>query len=444
MKDTRKYLSILVLAILFALTFITPARAFDGRSGDKVVIAAGEVINDDLYVSSQEFELDGTVNGDVVALAQMVTINGKVDGDLIAAGQTVVVNGTVTGSVRMAGAVLFLGEKASIGRDIVGAGYSLEIQQGSRIEKDIVFTGGQILLAGDVARNVEAYTAAFELRGTVGGDVKADVGEAGQGQAGPPPIMFIPQSTITTPNVKTGLTVDPSAKIEGNLEYTQSNELTFPAGVVSGKVTRTAPALSGTAVPVETSGQKVAKWGLGFVRNSISLILIGLFLLWLFPYFVNGLRDNLLVRPWSSLGWGMVTWVAFFFGLLLVAFVMILGAILFGVLTLGQLSGTVIWVGLLALFGLVVGFMVVTSFVAKVVFGAALGKWMLARTNSPMAEHKYWPMVIGVLVTLVVISLLSFPLIPSFLGGFLNFAVVLFGLGTLWLWGRERMMKKSV
>ena len=60
-----------------------------------------------------------------------------------------------------------------------------------------------------------------------------------------------------------------------------------------------------------------------------------------------------------------------------------------------------------------------------------------------LAEHRYWPMVVGVLITVAVIALLSFPLIPGFLGGLLNFAVVLFGLGALWLWGRERMVNKS-
>src|SRR6185503_10460670 len=222
MNQTRKFLSIFALAALLVLTFITPARAFDGRGGDKVEIGSDEVVNDDLYVSAQEFVLDGTVNGDVIAFGQIITINGTVDGDLMTAAQTVVVNGEVTGSIRMAGSVLFVGEKASIGGDIVSAGYSLEVQQGSAIGQDLVFAGAQILLAGDVTRNVQAGTAAFELRGNVGGKVNADVGDADQGQGGPPPSMFMPQSTVQVPSVKPGLTIDPSAKIEGDLAYTQS------------------------------------------------------------------------------------------------------------------------------------------------------------------------------------------------------------------------------
>src|ERR1044071_8680622 len=139
MKSRRTLLSTFVLTVLVALTFVTPAYAFDGRGGDRVVIGAGEVVDDDLYVGAQEFTLDGTVNGDLIVFAQIVTINGKVEGDLMAAAQTVVVNGEVTGSVRMAGSILLVGEKAKIGMDVVSAGYSLEGKQGSTIGQDLVF-----------------------------------------------------------------------------------------------------------------------------------------------------------------------------------------------------------------------------------------------------------------------------------------------------------------
>jgi hypothetical protein len=123
---------------------------------------------------------------------------------------------------------------------------------------------------------------------------------------------------------------------------------------------------------------------------------------------------------------------------LLTIAVIVLGAWLFGLLTLGGLAGTIASVGILSLLTLILGFVLVTAFVAKIVFGQALGKWILARANSPLAGHRFWPMVIGVVITVVAIALLSFPLIPGFLGGLLNFAVILVGLGALWLWWRER------
>jgi hypothetical protein len=53
-------------------------------------------------------------------------------------------------------------------------------------------------------------------------------------------------------------------------------------------------------------------------------------------------------------------------------------------------------------------------------------------------------MIVGVLITLVITTLLSFPLIPGFLGWLLNFAIVLLGLGALWLWSRERTLRPAV
>ncbi|MFZ1041549.1 MAG: hypothetical protein WCA79_13645 [Anaerolineales bacterium] len=442
MAKTHRVISVLILLALLILT-ATPAYAFDGRSGDKVVIPAGNVVNDDLYIGANEFVLDGTVNGDVVVGGKMITINGTINGNLIAAGQTIVINGTVTGASRIAGSVLFIGEKANIGKDVIGVGYSLESRKGSAIGRDVVFAGGQVLLAGNVMRNVQAATSGLEVAGNVGGNVKADVSD-NQVRSGPPPSAFMGQSTFPIPSVNEGLTIDPSAKISGNLEYTQTKDLTFPAGVVSGKISRIAPSPKSVQATSESPAQKVVNWSLNLLRSLVTLILIGLLLLWLFPILIKKPMEKLETKLWTSLGWGVIAFAAFFFSILLIVFVMILGGIVFGALTLGSLSGTMVWLGILALLALIVGFVLVTSFIAKVVFGTALGKWILTRFKSPLAEHRFWPMLIGVVITVIVVALLSFPLIPGILGGLLNFAIVLFGLGAVWLWGREALAKKPL
>jgi cytoskeletal protein CcmA (bactofilin family) len=444
MNRTSKLFILVSLLSTLLLTFTRPASAFDGRSGENIVIASDEVIEDDLYVTAATFVLDGTVNGDLIVIGQTITINGEVDGDVMAAGQTVLVNGTVTGAIRMAGSILFVDEQASIGGDIIAAGYSLETRAGSGIGQDLLFAGGQMLLAGEVARNVQSATGAFELRGAVGGNVDADVGEADAGgYAGPPPTLFMPPSPVSAPAVDPGLTIAPSARIEGDLAYMQSEELTIPAGVVAGEV-RHDQRTTNTAATEETMGQRILQWGLNALRALITLILIGLLLLWLFPFFMQGWVRKLQSAALPSLGWGVVAYAGFFFMVLLIVAIIILGGLFFGVLTLGGLAGTIVWVGILSLFALILGFVLVTSFVAKIAFGQALGRWLLVRANSPLAEHRFWPMVIGVILTVAVIALFRFPLIPGFVGGLLNFVVILFGLGALWLWGRERSARRTV
>ena len=443
MSTTRKLLIAGTLLSLLSILATTPAYAFDGRGGDNVTIQAGQVINDDLYVGATEFVLDGTVNGDVVAFAQAVTINGAITGDLITAAQTVVINGSVAGNVRMAGGILFVGEKAKIGGDVVGAGYSLELRKGSSVGRDLVVGTGQTLLAGDVARNVLASAGSLEIAGNVGGNVKAEVGEASQAQSGPPPSMFFRQSTVPVPIVKPGLTIDPAAKIKGNLDYTQDTDLTIPAGVVAGKITHSPrPVEQNQRPPEKTSQQKVADWALRSLRSLVTLLLIGLLLLWLFPIFTGAVSAQLEHKPLPSLGWGVVTYAGFFFTLMVIFFVTVIAAIVFGLLTLGGLSASIVVLGLLALLTLITAFVLTVVFLAKIVFGLSLGRWLLGRLNSPLAGHRYWPMVIGMAITVVVVALLTFPLIPGVLGWLVNLAIVLMGLGALWLWGRDKASKK--
>jgi cytoskeletal protein CcmA (bactofilin family) len=443
MSRSRKSLATGLLVALLLTVAVTPASAFEGREGDTVSVPASETINDDLYVGASSFTLDGTVNGDVVAAGQIVTINGTINGNLLTGAQTIVVNGTVTGDILAGGSVLYFGENARIGGDVLAAGYSLEFREGSSIDRDAVLAGAQVLLAADVTRNVMAATGALEIAGDIGGDVKAAVGEANQTQAGPPPTMFMPDSTIPVPVIKQGLTIDPAARIQGNLEYTQNSELRFPSGVVQGEVTRLLQPAEGEAHVEPTAGEMASQWGLESLRSLLTLILLGLLLLWLVPGFMRKLTAYLEAKPLQSLGWGVVAYAGFFFLLMLTVFVAILGAIVFGILTLSGLSATIVWVGILALFALILGFVLVTSFLAKIVFGMTIGRWILSKSNSPLAENRYWPMVIGVAITVIVIALFNFPLIPGFLGGLLSFAIVLLGLGTMWLWIRQMFSGKA-
>ncbi len=444
MEKARKLMSVFTLLTLMLLTFSTPVYAFEGRDGDKVVIGADEIIEDDLYVGANEFVLDGTVKGDVIVGGNIITINGTVEGDLWAAGQVVIINGVVMDDVRIAGAGLQLGQDANVGGDLLAAGASLETKAGSVVGGDLLVGAGQALLAGEVGRDVLAGAGALELRGNVGGDVKAYVDQTEETASGPSPNVYMQQNIpLTLPSVSPGLTVTESAKIAGSLEYSSTYNLTFPGGSVGGEVTRVEPEFDENTYVPPTPAEKTIKWALDFLRTAITLILIGLLIGWLVPAFLKATSGKVETQTWPSLGWGAITWAAFFFALLLIVIVMIAGGIIFGVLTLGGLSGAIVWLGILSMFALTVAFVLATAYITKIVVGTALGKWIFSKTNPTLAEHKFWPMILGVVVIAGVVALFRFPLVPlGFFGWLINFAVVLFGLGALWLWGRDRLSKQ--
>lgn len=435
MKNTYRFLTLFLLLALLAFGLPSSARAFDGRSGDQVVIAAGEVIEDDLYVSAEEFVLDGTVNGDVVAVGRTITINGTINGDLIAAGQTIAIHGKVTDDARIAGSVLLIGENASVGGDLISAGYSLETRAGSTIGQDVVFAGGQALFSGEIARNLRAATGGLELRGAVGGNVSAEVGEVTQGPGGPPPGMPV-GSPIPVPAVKPGLTIASSARIAGDLQYTSSGELSFPAGVIAGTVTRLDPVVNRALPREKTPGEKALAWGLDLLRAIVTLVLLGLLLLWLAPKSLNALSERLRAAPAASLGWGLIACASFVVALMVILFVMIVTAAVFGMLTLGGLSGTAVVVGSMAMLTLIVAFVLATAFLAKIVVGLYGGRWILGQFNPELASHRIWPLVVGTAVVAILIAL-------PYVGWLANLLVVLLGLGALWLLGREKLAGRA-
>lgn len=429
MKPINKILSVFSLLALLTMTFTSTALAFDGRGGDTVVIGANEVINDDVYVGANSFTLDGTIKGDLIVSGSTIVINGTVEGDLFAMGQSVVINGTVTDDARIAGAGLQLGEEASIGGDLLGGAASLEAKKGSIVNGDFLFGGAQALLSGEVGGDAMFGAGALELRGQIGGNVTAEVGDAED--AGAPPSSYMWQAGIPIPNVLPGFTIDKKAKIEGDLVYTQSSDIQIPDGTVIGKITRKEP-VADTSVQYKepTMAQKVAAWSLDLLRSIITLVLFGLLLGWLAPTLMKSVMDKLQTTPAASLGWGVISYAAFFFSLLVILTATVIGGVVFGMLTLGGVSGTIIWLGILATLALIFAFVIVTAFVTKIVVAWLGGKWIIGRFNPGLAEHKLWPLLVGAVVVALVLAL-------PYVGWIFGLFVMFFGLGALWLWGRE-------
>ena len=426
MKQNRfwKWAGLISLICLVLFTLVPAALAFESRGGDTVVIGADEVIEDDLYVGAGTFTLNGTVKGDLIVFGGTIEINGTVEGDLIAAGQTIIVEGTVTDDARIAGQALTLGSNAQVGDDVVAAGFSIEGKKGSSVGGDFIYAGYQALLAGDVVEDVAVAVGGLQLSGSVGGDVKAEVGEAGEG---PPPMFFMPGAPAT-PSVPMGLTVDEGAHIGGKLDYTSATEVSIPAGTVAGAITRHEPEVEEEVVV--SPAQRAADWFLGHLRRLITLLLVGLLMVWAIPGWTKQVADALQARPLPSLGWGVVSIAAFIFALLVILIVTILAAVVLGVITLGGLAGTTAWTGALTMALLVFFFSIAVTYVTKVVVSLLGGRLILARLKPDWADGRLWPLVVGVVLFVIITAI-------PILGWLVNLVVVLLGLGALWLLGRD-------
>jgi cytoskeletal protein CcmA (bactofilin family) len=407
--------------------------AYDGREGDNVVIKGDEVIEDDLYVSAGTFVLDGTVKGDLFVVGQSITVNGTVEGDLVAAGQAVTINGAVKDDVRIAGGALTLGSSAEIGDDIMAVGGSLEAREESNVEGSLSFAGYQALLAGSVSEDATMSGNGLEIRGRIGGDVKADVGSSEQAP-GPNPMQFIPNMP-SVPNVPAGLTIGAGAEIGGDIEYTAPEEATIPAGAAQGSVRHTQEIVEPDR-PEATPARKGVRWFLRNLRRLVALVVVGLLLVWLAPSWIRRPAGELEARPWPSLGLGAATVFGFPVALFVLGAVIVLLAILLGILTLGNLAGWVVGLGIAIFVALVVLFGLLATYLAKIVVGYWGGRLVLKNINPDWAARPIWSVLLGVLIVAV---LMAIPVV----GGLFGFIITLFGLGTLWLLLRRKEVSED-
>lgn len=425
---------------LIALVMASPASAFDQRSGESIVIPAGEVVVDDLYLFGNTIIINGTVKGDVVAFGGTITIGqtGVVEEDLTAAGQSVIVNGQVQDDARIAGAVLLIDSNGVIGDDLLGAGYSLEARSGSQIGKDVIFGGGQATLAGEVGGDVRVAANSLVIQGSVAGDVNAELGSA-KDMPNFSPFSFMPNMP-QVPSAPGGLTVQAGAQIGGDLNYTSVELALIPAGVVAGDTSYQALEVPQARAEVKVEPKRedgfksVSRWFFSNLRGFLALLVVGLLMVWIFPRFINNGVAALQAKPWPSLGWGFISLIAFFFVLMALIAVIVILTTFLGIITLGELVGMTLWAGFLAMSAFLFAVVFAITYISKIIVSFLVGRWIVSKIKPEWAEKPWLPVIVGIILFAILASI-------PWLGSLFAFVVILFGLGALWLLGLTRLQR---
>jgi len=432
---------IAILGALFIFLFlVSPVQAFEPREGEDVVIAQGEVIEDDLYVMANTIRVEGTIKGDLVAFGSLVVIaeTGVIEQDLLAGAQGVVINGVVKDDARVAGAVISLGEDAKVMGDLVAAGYSVETRLGSLVNRDAIIGASMVALNGGIGRNLLVGAGGLGINGTVNGDVRAEVGGAGDS---PPfsPLTFMPQvpGMPIAVTVANGLAIGPEAQIKGNLSYSAPTQASLGEGAVGGKVTYTAPAPKPVEdKPVEpTPAQKTSQWLFGLLRKLATLLLVGFLLSYFAPGFLHKSAQILSQKPLHSLLWGVLTYIGFFVLLMVIFVVTVILAVILGVISLSGLLWAVISAGLIIASALILVFTLLFSYAARVLVAYWIGMLIFKLIKPDLVQNRFWPAVVGIFIFVLIASI-------PYIGGVLSFIAALFGIGAFallaWEWYASR------
>jgi cytoskeletal protein CcmA (bactofilin family) len=133
---------------------------------DRVVVGAGEIVDDSLAVAGDVVAVDGTVTGDLLAAGKRVIVRGTVKGDLVAVAERIEIEGSVEGNVFAGGNTVIV--RGSVGRSAHCAADTIRVDPGGRVDGDAMGFAGTIDLDGHVGRDLVAFAGMTNLRGDVG------------------------------------------------------------------------------------------------------------------------------------------------------------------------------------------------------------------------------------------------------------------------------------
>jgi len=414
-------ITVLLLAVLFG-PGAAPARAAEFRSGDTVVIAADEVIDDDLFISARTIEVNGTVTGDLFASGTLVVVHGTVNGSAMLTGQTIDVFGQIDGSLYSGAYALTLEEGAVVGRNLYFAGYSLTTRPDSQVERSLYFAGAQLLHDGLVRGDLHVAANAVTINGQVGGNVVGEVSPAGAANW----MRYVPTMPANIETLEPGLTVGPQAQIGGQMLARET----------TGDTAATAAAATGAfGLPL---------WLANRIGQGIGLLLVAAVLIAVAPRFLPALGDTLQRRPLPSLGWGLLIYLLVFPAALIVGLMLIvLVTVLFSLVTFGQYTLAVLGLTASAWLFALFAFLFFTYIIAWLIVGHWLGRALLSRgvlksadLSSPRPLTQFFCVLLGVVLFQVARA------VPV-LGFVLAFLVGTLALGAVFVhWLNARRVKK--
>jgi len=246
------------------LLFPTPVQA--GKIYRASAIPAGQVIDNDVFLTGQQPVIDGTVNGDVFIVGSNVTINGEVSGSVFVLAETLNVSGQINGNLYAAAVELTQPAGGQIGRSLYALVLSLVTEPESSIGRDLTAVAMSTRMQGQTERNTTAIIGPWELFKILRDFFNQNI------------VGFVP----------------------GQSSSTKSN----PEGV-SFRAVSSHRAMRKVA-QVTTERSALIEWLLTALKSLLEFLIVGGVMLWIFPNQFQGWVEKVRNEPLASAGYGAV------------------------------------------------------------------------------------------------------------------------------------------
>lgn len=308
--------TIFISSFLFLCVVFVADASTVLRTGDKVLLGADQVVEDDFYAAAGPVLLSGTIMGDAHIVGSSITTNGEIGSDLFVLGGSVQVHASVTDDIRVVGGEITIAEH--VGGDVFIIGGTLTVLSTARIEGDIFFYGGEAEVNGEVAGGIHGISESLRIDGIVGGDVDVQVGT---------------------------LSVGDRASIDGDVQYKSSNELIRAQNAV----------IVGQVIRNELSDQNTnpREFFVPFLIYAFSVLLV-------YAVFRKSVQSLLIntIDHFTKNGLIGLGGAIFIPGLIVLSFVTVIGSVIGFALFFASVA---VWIGAVLLLGMFAGQLVLRA-----------------------------------------------------------------------------------
>jgi len=370
---------------LVAVTLLFPGTVQAGKILHTTAIPAGQVIENDVFLTGQQPTIDGIVNGDVFIFGSDVSINGEVNGSVFVVAQNLHLTGKVSDNLYAAAVEMTQPTESQIGRSLYTLTLSLITEPGSNIGRDLNAVALSARMQGLTERNTAAIIGPWEIF-----KILRD---------------FVNQNIVGNVHNKPSLPNSNSAN--GSIQT-----VSYQRAMMQ--------------VAEDTKPSELVDWFLTALNSFLNFLIIGGLMLWIFPRQFQGWTSKVKKEPLVALGYGTVVLINGYLlpGVILFLLIGLLLGLIY--ISLPSLAWMFFWAGLGMLITLFTLFQVAITFLSKAIVAYLAGTFILTKGAPVTVQYRILPLLLGLLIY---VPLASIP----YAGLFIGWVVTLLGMGSIWL-----------
>lgn len=221
---TKKKLVTIPIIMLLLLSFLLPVANADNDINQTINATTNNTTAQDNVTSTQNNNSNNDPEasmkkGDVYIAQNDVTIDYIVDGNVFIFGNNVTINSQIGGDVFVYAKNLTIGEQAYIFSNLFVSANNINIKG---IVYDLYSISNTVTIDGYIYRDIRTKTSTLNINGVIGRNAYVEAQE----------INF----AVANQNDPNASTVTQAGSIDGDLNYSSSQEISIPEKAVSGNV----------------------------------------------------------------------------------------------------------------------------------------------------------------------------------------------------------------